>query len=239
METTEKRKTLILEKPFLRKIYEEWYGLLISSFPQGKVPVLEIGSGGGFFGTLLPDLILSDIQPIRGIHAMFDACSPWPFQDGSLGAIVMVNVFHHLSRPRIFLAEAYRVLGRQGVIACIEPWVSCWSRFVYSYCHHEPFSPEAEAWEFPPTGPLSGANSALPYIIFQRDRERFEREFPGLKITRICPFMSFRYFLSGGLSFRSLVPQGSFLVLKRLEEMLRKEMWSLAGFVHIVLEKTR
>ena len=97
METTEKRKTLILEKPFLRKIYEEWYGLLISSFPQGKVPVLEIGSGGGFFGTLLPDLILSDIQPIRGIHAMFDACSPWPFQDGSLGAIVMVNVFHHLS----------------------------------------------------------------------------------------------------------------------------------------------
>jgi hypothetical protein len=60
----------------------------------------------------------------------------------------------------------------------IEPWVTPWSRLVYTRMHHEPFVPAAAQWEFLTTGPLSGANGALPYILFSRDRAQFELEFP-------------------------------------------------------------
>ena len=55
-------------------------------------------------------------------------------------------------------------------------WVTRWSRWIYGRFHHEPFDPQRADWEFPLSGPLSGANGALPWIIFQRDREQFERE---------------------------------------------------------------
>ena len=88
----------------------------------------------------------------------------------------------------------------------IEPWVSPWSRFIYSRFHHEPFRPETPDWEFPRGGPLSAANMALPWVMLVRDREMFDREFPQWRVRRIHPFMPFRYLLSGGVSMRSLAP---------------------------------
>src|SRR5262244_3270831 len=64
--------------------------------------------------------------------------------------------------------QATRCVRLGGVVAMIEPWVTPWSRFVYTRLHHEPFQPEAEQWEFPVRRPRSGANGALPYIIFVR-----------------------------------------------------------------------
>ena len=119
----------------------------------------------------------------------------------------------------------------------IEPWVTPWSRLVYSKLHHEPFQPEAVEWTVPQRGPLSGANSALPWIIFDRDRTRFEREFPEWQIHTIKPFMPFRYLLSGGVSMCSLMPGWSFALWRNLENLLRPWMKSLAMFALIVLVK--
>ena len=90
----------------------------------------------------------------------------------------------------------------------IEPWVNPWSRLIYAHLHHEPFDPLVAEWEFPPTGPLSGANGAMPWILFRRDRGRFESEFPQWRIRSFRPMMPLRYLLSGGVSMRNLSPGG-------------------------------
>src|SRR5574341_645760 len=121
-----------------------------------------------------------------------------PFPNGVLRAIVMTDVFHHLPRPAVFLEEAARCVCPGGVLAMNEPWVTPWSSLVYGRLHHEPFQPHAAEWNFPSAGPLSGANSALPWIVFKRDRDQFERRFPEWQIGTIHLHMPFRYLLSGG-----------------------------------------
>ena len=120
----------------------------------------------------------------------------------------------------------------------IEPWVTTWSHHAYRRLHHEPFEPDAGQWHFPSNGPLSDANGALPWILFDRDRAKFKREFPSLKIESIMPMMPFRYLLSGGLSMRSLMPGWSFRTWRLLERLLQPWMNSWAMFARIVLVKT-
>jgi hypothetical protein len=119
----------------------------------------------------------------------------------------------------------------------IEPWVTPWSRWIYTRLHHEPFHPEALQWEFPAQGPLSGANGALPWIIFVRDRLQFEQEFPQWQIELIEPRMPFRYLISGGVSLRSLVPGWSFHLWRYTENALYYWINSLAMFAQIVLRR--
>ena len=57
----------------------------------------------------------------------------------------------------------------------IDPWLSPWSKFVYKRFHHEPFRPEAR--DCAHSRPLSGANGAIPWIVFVRDRHIFESAF--------------------------------------------------------------
>jgi len=60
------------------------------------------------------------------------------------------------------------------------------------------------------SGPLSGANDALPWIIFVRDRLKFEQEFPQWQIELINPIMPFRYLVSRGVFLSNLAPGWSF-----------------------------
>ena len=119
----------------------------------------------------------------------------------------------------------------------VEPWVTSWSHFVYSKFHHEPFRLDSKQWEFASEGPLSGANGALPWIVFHRDRKQFENEFPRLRISRIEPIMPFRYLLSGGVSLISLQPGWAFGFWRFLESLLARWMDSCAMFAKIVLVK--
>jgi SAM-dependent methyltransferase len=233
---TELRRSLIHKKSFLRQIYQEWYGAIAALLPLDKDPILELGSGGGFLSDFVPEVITSEIFYSVHVKMVLDG-SHLPFVGDSLGGIVMTDVLHHLPRPRQFFTEASRCVRSEGLMIMIEPWVTPWSRLVYSKLHHEPFQPETKAWTFPQRGPLSGANSALPWIIFARDRTRFEREFPLWQIYTIKPFMPFRYLLSGGVSLRSLVPGWSFALWRNLENLLRPWMKSLAMFALIVLVK--
>jgi hypothetical protein len=103
--------------------------------------------------------------------------------------------------------------------------------------HHEPFRPEALTWEFPTTGPLSGANGALPWLIFARDQAQFEQEFPAWQVEVIKPIMPFCYLLSGGVSLRGLLPDWSFGFCRSLENSLRPWWGELAMFAQIVLRR--
>lgn len=232
--TTSLRRQIIQEKSFLRQIYQEWYGAIATALPAGEEPVLELGSGAGFLSDFIPGLITSEIFCCPSVRVVLDG-SRLPFADASLRGIVMTDVLHHLPQPRRFFTEAARCVRHGGVIVMIEPWVSSWSRLIYRRLHHEPFQPEATEWESPRGGPLSGANSALAWMIFERDRDQFEREFPVWQVRLIRPFMPFRYLVSGGVSMRSLMPSWSFRFWHRLEHTFSSCMNHLAMFSEIVV----
>jgi SAM-dependent methyltransferase len=232
----EQRRRIIEQKPFLRRIYEEWYTAIVEALPPGDAPVLEIGSGAGFLRDFIPGLITSEVLPSPGVGVVLDG-TRLPFGGEVLRAVVMTNVLHHLTQPRCFFAEAGRCVRRGGAIVMIEPWVSPWSRFVYGRLHHEPFNPEAQAWETPATGPLSGANGALPWILFFRDRSRFEKEFPTWAVESIRLGMPFRYLVSGGISMRNLMPPWTFRAWRRVELLMEPWMSRWAMFARITLRR--
>jgi SAM-dependent methyltransferase len=238
-DATSRHRAIIEQKPFLKRLYREWYDHVAAALPSGDGAVLEIGSGAGFLARQVPGLVTSDLVPVPGVRVVLDA-RHLPFHDGALRAIVMTNVFHHISRPRAFLAEAARAVRTGGSVVMLEPWLSRWSRAVYGSLHDEPFVPGAEQWEFPEGGRLSSANGALPWIVFRRDRETFEREFPQWQVDGISldVGMPFRYLLSGGVSLRSLAPAATFGAWRALERALSPWMAHWAMFAVVRLRRT-
>lgn len=232
--TTERRRDIIRGNRFLWRIYDEWYRLILARIPEGSGRVLELGSGAGFLGQYIPELIASEAFLCSGIQLVLDG-RLLPFSSGSLKAIVLVDVLHHIPDSRAFLAEAQRCLRSGGSVVMIEPWVSTWSRLVYTRLHHEPFDPARGDWTFPGTGPLSGANGALPWIMFERDRRTFESEFPELQVRTVRPFMPFRYLVSGGVSMRQLMPEMTFDLWRRLETTLSNwpHHWPMFALIHL------
>jgi SAM-dependent methyltransferase len=230
------RRQIIQEKYFLRKIYQEWYQLIAASLPGGHGAVLEVGSGAGFLKDFVPNLITSELFYCPDIRMVLSGLS-LPFRARSLRGIVMTDVLHHLPQPRLFFGEAARCVRPGGVVAVIEPWVTPWSQFVYTRLHHEPFQPETASWELPVTGPLSGANGALPWVIFARDRVKFEQEFPHWRIETIKPIMPFCYLLSGGVSLRGFAPGWSFGLWRWFENGLGHWSNLLAMFAHVILRR--
>jgi len=235
--TTQLHRRIIREKPFLKRIYDEWYGLLADALPGGPELVLELGSGGGFLDEVVPNLVTSDVFECEGLDLLCDGCR-LPMPDGSLRGIAMVDVLHHIPNAEAFFSEATRCLKPGGVVTMIEPWVTKWSTHVYPRLHHEPFVPSAKDWTFPNCGPLSGANGALPWIVFHRDRERFEKQFPCLHIESVRPMMPLRYLLSGGVSMHSLTPGFSVGFWRMVEALMQPQMHHLAMFAHIALRRT-
>ena len=232
--TTERRRAVIRNNRFLWRVYDEWYRSVASCIPAGPGGVLEIGSGAGFLSEYVPNLISSEVFPCSNVRVVLDARS-LPFSTGSLKAIAMVDVLHHIPDNRAFLAEAQRCLRSGGSVAMVEPWVSAWSRLIYTHLHHEPFEPDAKDWSFPKTGPLSGANGALPWIIFQRDRDQVEAQFLDLEIRSVRPFMPFRYVVSGGVSMRQLMPEATFPLWRGLENWLCRwpNYWPMFALIHL------
>lgn len=236
--TTSLRRRILREKSFLCQLYSEWYEQIARAIPPGHGAILELGSGAGFLSEHLPELITSEVFYCEGIRIVLDG-QRLPFADSCLRAIVMVDVFHHLPMVRRFLQDAARCVRPDGKIIMIEPWVTPWSKWVYQHLHHEPFIPEAAQWEFASSGPLSGANDALPWIVFARDRVQFLKEFPEWRIEEIRLILPFAYLISGGVSLRSFFPGMFYGLIRLVESMFTSQLPRLAMFAQITLQKTR
>ena len=228
-------RQMIQRKPLLRDVYDEWYEALAAHIGAAS-PVLEIGSGAGYLGDYVPGLLSSDVRPTPATKIVLDAHA-LPFRSGALGAIAMTNVVHHLSDVKAFFDEAGRAVRPGGILATIEPWVTPWSSWVYRRLHHEPFDPGAPTWEFAAGGPLSAANGALPWILFVRDRARFERECPQWRVELVRPGWPLRYLLSGGVSLRSLAPGIARGLLRWLDRRLERRADRWAMFSLVVLRR--
>ncbi|NEO39178.1 MAG: class I SAM-dependent methyltransferase [Moorea sp. SIOASIH] len=232
-------RAIIQRKPFLRKTYKSFYHQLlvkIQTIPaDGKI--VELGSGASFLKKYNSQIITSDVLPYDGVELVFSALD-MPFEDNDLSAILMIDVLHHIKDSRQFFREADRCLKPGGKLVMIEPANTCWSKFIYNNFHHEPFNPRGY-WGFEEGGPLSGANMAIPWIIFNRDSELFREEFPSLRVRSIKIHTPLRYLISGGLSMRQLLPSALFSLVQFMEWLLSPLNAHLGMFMTIELEKVK
>ncbi len=219
----------------MRCIYHEWYSKIIEGLNE-KSNVLELGSGGGFLREYIPGLITSEILETEGVDRVVDACQ-MPFRDSFLDGIVMTNVFHHIPDIEKFLNEATRTIKNNGKVIMIEPWPSRWSKLIYRHLHTEPFDINGGWKLLDNKGPLSGANGALPWIIFERDLKKLEFNFPEIKIQKINLLMPFSYLISGGVSMRSLAPGFIYKPIRKIENLFNQKNWAMFAYIEIKIVK--
>jgi SAM-dependent methyltransferase len=233
-ETTFLRAEIIRQKAFLRRIYQTWYSLLIEHIPSGNGRIAEIGSGAGFLKEYCVTAITSEVFHSVHVDMVYDATA-MPFKNGTLRSLLLVDVLHHIPEPAAFFSEAARCVRSGGRCLMVEPWNTGWSRWVYKHLHHEPFDVNGD-WTIPFKGPLSGANGALPWILFERDHEIFSTRFPEWRISIIIPMMPLVYLLSGGVSLRSIFPAWSYPFIRRAETAFGFEE-KAAMFALIILDR--
>lgn len=235
--TTLLHARIIQKKPFLKKLYTDFYNQFkksISNNIDTKIFV-ELGSGGGFIKDIIPNVITSDIIHLPNVDMHFSALD-MPFENNTIDAYFMLDVLHHINNPLAFFKELNRCLKIGGKIIMIEPANTYWGRFIYQNFHHEPFD-SSGGWGFENTGHLSSANIAISWIIFYRDRQRFEKEFPSLKILKLKPHTPFRYLISGGVSVRQLLPSFTYYMVKGIEMIISPLNKYFGMFLTIEIEK--
>jgi SAM-dependent methyltransferase len=192
------RHELFRTKPFLNRLYRDWYGMLVDALPPVSGPTLELGAGGGFLADHCPGLIQTDIQFGPGNDLSADAMA-LPVRADSLRALVMINIFHHLCDPEAFMHEASRCVKPGGAVVMIEPWITPLSRVIYRWCHHEPCHMRQALWRSPDHARAGFANAALPWIVFCRDRHRLSDTCPGLRIDSVTLMAPASYLCAGGV----------------------------------------
>jgi SAM-dependent methyltransferase len=229
---------IIQQKPFLRKIYVDFYNRLKNSVADTEnKTVVELGSGGGFIKEIIPAAITTEVMKISTVDRIFSA-TDMPFEDQSIDAFVMIDVLHHIQQPRLFFKEATRCLTDGGKIVMIEPSATPWARFIYKNFHHEGFDVNAD-WELGEGGALSNGNDAMPWIIFTRDRAIFKKEFEQLKIRSILNHTPLLYLLSGGLTLRQLAPTFTWPIFRAIEWLLLPMRNIFGMFQTIVLQHSK
>ncbi|MHB8856322.1 MAG: class I SAM-dependent methyltransferase [Bellilinea sp.] len=216
--TTDLRRQVLQSKPFLWKIYQEWYQMIFKYIPQKDAKILEIGSGAGFSSHYSTKVVQTDILHTRGIDIQCNG-QHLPFKDRSFQSLIMVNVLHHLHDTKQFLEETSRCLIDEGTICMVEPWNTRWASYFYKHFHHEPFDPTSRDWGCVDGGPLSSSNQAIPWIIFSRDVTEFSRKYPEFTVEVIRPIMPIVYVISGGISLRNLVPAFIYPFLRKIEHI--------------------
>jgi SAM-dependent methyltransferase len=236
-ETTALRRDIVMRDPAKRFAFEVWYKQLaeaVKDAPAGQK--VELGAGGGFLDEFIPDLIRTDVVELPFLDAICFA-EAMPYDDEELGAILMINVLHHIPDVRAFFREATRTLKPGGRVAMIEPTVTLLSTFVYRYLHHEPFDPRVEKWELPPSGRLSGGNDALPWVVHFRDLSFFQREFRLLEVIAREQFDCTVHILSGGVTTKGYVSARTLKFLQRFECLVSPLMPLVGLFQMVILEK--
>ncbi len=232
------QKSILRTRPLLRRCYDDWYRRLLQdarSVP-GHGLLVELGSGGSYLKDFEPALLTSDVT--SGVAEMVIDARRLPFADGSVKALLLTHVFHHIPDVTAFLAEAQRVLVPGGVISMIEVAHTPFARFFFKNFHHEPFEDDRQEWSFAQKDSMMDSNQALAWMVFVRDRKEFERRFPGLQIEQTNWMPWFTYLASGGVTARYLVPRFMEPVCVGVEWLLKPLTPLCSLHWHICLRKS-
>ena len=231
--------------PALRVCYGHWYRRLREALPAHDLgPWIEIGSGPGFAREFIPELVLTDVVQAPW-HERRMSAEALSFEDGSVGALLLFDVLHHVATPAAFFSEAARVLRPGGRILLCEPYISPVSRWVYRRFHPEPVDMSVDPLDTK-TQDVDAAkdpftsNQATPTLIFCRDKARkFSRMFPQLGVVRVERLAGLAYPASGGFSRAPLLPMPLWRGLYALENLLPEIAFRWLGFRMIVIIERR
>jgi SAM-dependent methyltransferase len=226
--TTLLHAEILKQKVFLRRLYTEYYQSFHDTLEApDDATVVELGSGGGFIKEIIPNAITSDIQRIPGLDQCFGA-ENMPFETASVDLICMINTLHHIPDTEAMFRECQRCLKPGGSVMMIEPANTLFSRVIYGKFHHEEFDTKA-GWTLPEGGPLSTSNQALPWILFKRDRARFEEQFPQLSLEQLRLHTPLRYILSGGFTMRQMLPDWMYPGARILDEVILRPIHGITA----------
>lgn len=207
-------------------------------FQAGGLEV-ELGAGIAPMRDSYPQVLATDVVASGKLDMALDA-QAMSLDDDSVRAFYGQNCFHHFPHPERFFTELERTLRIGGGAILIEPFHGPFAAFLYKRLFKsEGFDMHFPSWDTPSTGPMNGANQALSYIVFVRDRQAFEHKYPGLEIVHqeICGNY-LRYLVSGGLNFRQLLPDVFIPVLKVIEKLLYPLRRILALHHIVVIRRT-
>ena len=219
----------------LRLVYDDFYDRIAAACRPGLT--IEIGGGIGNLKRRLTDVVATDIQCAPWLDCVADA-QRLPFADGCAANFVMVDVLHHLEFPVTFFREAARVLRPGGRVLMVEPAITWGSSLFYRLLHHEPIRTSAEVLgegnPDPRRDPYD-SNQAIPTLLATRDRERFHRLFPALRLASVQWFSFAAYPLSGGFQSWSLIGEGVARRMLRIERALEPMLGPIVGFRMLLL----
>jgi SAM-dependent methyltransferase len=240
----EVHREILAGKPMMLGVFRDFYDLCMSldrRYFTGHGLRVEIGAGVSLFKQYYPEITATDIKPSPYLDAVVDALA-MPYEAASVRAIYGINCFHHLPSPDRFFSELERVLEPGGGCVLIDPYYGPLSRWLYPRLFDsETFDMDQAGWEATDheIGSMTGANQALSYVVFVRDRGIFRERHPGLELVGNRPITNYqRYLLSGGLNFRQILPSAAIGSLK-LSERLMSPWARVFGLHHGVVIRKR
>lgn len=226
------------ERPLVRRQYGEWYRLIVESLADIGKPTVELGSGIGKLRHYKPDVVTTDIEPTPWADLVVDA-EALPYEEGELGNLVMLDVFHHLADPARFFDEARRVLAPGGRVVIVDPYCSPLSAPIYTRFHHERTDlgvPALERDVQTSTAPLE-SNQARATLVFYHDREQYLARWPELPLVASRRFAFLLYPLTGGFTRPPVLPRVLYRPLQLVERALQPLARFLAFRCLVVLER--
>jgi SAM-dependent methyltransferase len=216
------QRDLIRERPLLKACYDTWYSEMLRANQGGALgpgESLELGSGGSLLRDALPGLITSDV--VEGVADRVIDGRALPFPDRGLRAIFMTHTLHHIPDVSRFFAEADRALQPGGFVALVEVAHTPFAKFFFSNFHPEPYDDQSTHWDFTQQDSMMDSNQALSWLVFVRDLEKFNREFPKLKVERFAWLPWITYLAAGGVTMRNVIPGPVIPLLHALEWLFR------------------
>lgn len=231
-------RKLLKSKPMLQQVFKEFHQKF-DELDKHYFPVegarIELGSGIAPMRNLCPNVLATDIVFSSEMDMALNA-ECMELKSKSVGVFFGQNCFHHFAKPDNFFLELNRVLIPGGGVILLEPYFGPVAKLFYERLFtSEGFDKRFPSWETPDSGPMNGANQALSYIVFTRDRMEFERKYPDLKIVHQEVMGNYlKYIFSGGLNFKKLLPD-CFITIVSFFEKILKPFNKIIGLHHIIV----
>ena len=102
-------------------LYQDWYKLISKNLSEVDGINIELGCGASFIDQINKSIIKTDVFINSNTDFKLDAMEIGKKFKGKIANLILVNVFHHINNPELFLRSAEKSLLSEGRIIMIEP----------------------------------------------------------------------------------------------------------------------